>query len=86
MASVTTICEVCEGRRFDASVLDYHLNGRDISEVLSMSVDEAEAFFATGEARTPAAQSILERLRDVGLGYIRLGQPLNTLSGERGNG
>jgi excinuclease UvrABC ATPase subunit len=81
MASVTTTCEVCEGRRFDASVLDYHLNGRDISEVLGMSVDEALLYFSTGDSRTPAAQSILERLADVGLGYIRLGQPLNTLSG-----
>jgi len=62
-------------------VLDYHLNGRDISEVLGMSVDEALLYFSTGDSRTPAAQSILERLADVGLGYIRLGQPLNTLSG-----
>jgi excinuclease ABC A subunit len=81
MASVTTTCEVCEGRRFDASVLDYHLAGRDISEVLGMSVDGAVEYISAGEARTPAAQAILERLADVGLGYIRLGQPLNTLSG-----
>lgn len=81
MATVATTCEVCEGKRFDASVLEYHLAGRDISEVLSMSVAEAEEFFRTGEARTPAAHTILARLVDVGLGYLRLGQPLPTLSG-----
>jgi excinuclease ABC A subunit len=81
MADVSTPCEVCEGKRFDASVLDYHLGGRDISEVLAMSVSEAERFFGAGDARTPAAHAILERLVDVGLGYIRLGQPLPTLSG-----
>ncbi len=81
MAGVATICEECEGRRFQASVLEYHLGGRDISEVLAMSVTEAEAFFGAGEARTPAAHTILVRLADVGLGYIHLGQPLPTLSG-----
>ncbi|MGK9146902.1 excinuclease ABC subunit UvrA [Plantibacter flavus] len=81
MASVSTVCEVCEGRRFDASVLEYHLGERDISEVLAMSVTEAEAFFASGPARTPAAHAILARLADVGLGYVSLGQPLTTLSG-----
>ncbi|KQP01083.1 ATP-binding cassette domain-containing protein [Leifsonia sp. Leaf264] len=81
MAGVSTVCEVCGGKRFDASVLDYHLGGRDISEVLAMSVSEAEEFFAAGEARTPAAHAILARLVDVGLGYLRLGQPLPTLSG-----
>jgi excinuclease UvrABC ATPase subunit len=81
MAGVTTICEVCEGKRFQASVLDYHLGGRDISEVLAMSVTEAEEFFGAGEARTPAAHAILDRLADVGLGYLSLGQPLTTLSG-----
>lgn len=81
MATVATTCEVCEGKRFDASVLEYHLGGRDISEVLSMSVTEAEEFFRTGESRTPAAHTILARLVDVGLGYLRLGQPLPTLSG-----
>jgi excinuclease UvrABC ATPase subunit len=81
MASVSTTCEVCEGKRFDASVLDYHLAGRDISEVLAMSVADAEQFFGTGDARTPAAHAILRRLADVGLGYISLGQPLTTLSG-----
>jgi excinuclease UvrABC ATPase subunit len=81
MAGVATTCEVCEGKRFDASVLDYHLGGRDISEVLTMSVAEAEQFFAGGEAQTPAAHKILERLADVGLGYLTLGQPLTTLSG-----
>ncbi|WP_231384043.1 excinuclease ABC subunit UvrA [Cellulomonas sp. URHD0024] len=81
MATVSTICEVCEGKRFDASVLEYHLGGRDISEVLSMSVTEAEEFFRTGESKTPAAHAILHRLVDVGLGYLRLGQPLPTLSG-----
>jgi excinuclease UvrABC ATPase subunit len=81
MAGVTSVCEECEGRRFQATVLDYHLGGRDISEVLAMSVNEAAEFFGTGEAETPAAHAILERLADVGLGYLSLGQPLTTLSG-----
>ncbi|MEU9329348.1 excinuclease ABC subunit UvrA [Streptomyces canus] len=81
MAGVATTCEECEGKRFQASVLEYHLGGRDISEVLAMPVTEAEEFFGTGEARTPAAHKILERLSDVGLGYLTLGQPLTTLSG-----
>ncbi|MEY2423234.1 MAG: hypothetical protein QOI95_3301 [Acidimicrobiaceae bacterium] len=81
MAGVATTCEVCEGKRYDASVLGYHLGGRDISEVLAMSVIEAEEFFGAGEARTPAAHAILDRLADVGLGYLSLGQPLTTLSG-----
>ncbi|MDG9706867.1 excinuclease ABC subunit UvrA [Streptomyces sp. DH10] len=81
MAGVDTPCEDCEGKRFQASVLEYHLGGRDISEVLAMSVAEAEEFFGDGEARTPAAHKILERLADVGLGYLTLGQPLTTLSG-----
>ena len=81
MAGVTSICEECEGRRYQASVLEYHLGGRDISEVLAMSVTEAEEFFGSGEAHTPAAQTILHRLADVGLGYLSLGQPLTTLSG-----
>ncbi|MEU9860020.1 excinuclease ABC subunit UvrA [Streptomyces sp. NPDC047971] len=81
MAGVATTCEDCEGKRFQASVLEYRLGGRDISEVLAMSVDEAEEFFGAGEARTPAAHKILERLSDVGLGYLTLGQPLTTLSG-----
>ncbi|MER7705896.1 excinuclease ABC subunit UvrA [Kitasatospora sp. NPDC097605] len=81
MAGVATTCEDCEGRRFDASVLEYHLGGRDISEVLAMPVTEAEAFFAAGEAKVPAAHRILTRLVDVGLGYVSLGQPLTTLSG-----
>jgi excinuclease UvrABC ATPase subunit len=81
MAGVATVCEECEGKRFQASVLEYHLGGRDISEVLAMSVTEAESFFGEGEARTPAAHAILDRLADVGLGYISLGQPLPTLSG-----
>jgi excinuclease UvrABC ATPase subunit len=81
MAGVATTCEECEGKRFDASVLEYHFGGRDISEVLAMSVTEAEEFFGAGEARTPAAHKILERLADVGLGYLRIGQPLTTLSG-----
>jgi excinuclease UvrABC ATPase subunit len=81
MAGVATVCEVCEGKRFEASVLDHHLGGRDISEVLAMSVTDAEAFFGDGEARTPAAHAILGRLADVGLGYLSLGQPLTTLSG-----
>ena len=81
MAGVATTCEVCEGKRFMASVLEHHLGGRDISEVLAMSVTEAEEFFRSGEARTPAAHAVLARLADVGLGYLRLGQPLTTLSG-----
>ncbi len=81
MATFESTCEECEGRRFDASVLGYHLGGRDISEVLAMSVTEAEDFLGTGEARIPAAHAILQRLVDVGLGYLSLGQPLTTLSG-----
>ncbi|MET9481591.1 excinuclease ABC subunit UvrA [Streptomyces sp. NPDC006638] len=81
MAGVASPCEECEGKRFQASVLDYHLGGRDISEVLAMSVKEAEEFFGAGEARTPAAHTVLGRLADVGLGYLSLGQPLTTLSG-----
>lgn len=81
MAGVATTCEECEGKRFEASVLDHHLGGRDISEVLAMSVTEAEEFFGAGEASTPAAHRILGRLADVGLGYLSLGQPLTTLSG-----
>jgi excinuclease UvrABC ATPase subunit len=81
MAGVATTCEECEGKRFDASVLEYHLGGRDISEVLAMSVTEAGEFFGAGEARIPAASAILGRLADVGLGYLSLGQPLTTLSG-----
>ncbi|MEU5233136.1 excinuclease ABC subunit UvrA [Streptomyces anulatus] len=81
MASVSSPCEDCEGKRFQASVLDYHLGGRDISEVLAMSVSEAEEFFGSGDAAIPAAHKILDRLVDVGLGYLSLGQPLTTLSG-----
>ena len=81
MAGVATTCEDCEGKRFQAAVLEYHFGGRDISEVLAMSVTEAEEFFGDGEARTPAAHAILNQLADVGLGYLSLGQPLTTLSG-----
>jgi excinuclease ABC A subunit len=81
MAGVATVCEQCEGKRFEASVLDYHFGGRDISEVLAMPVTEALGFFGAGEAHTPAAHAILDRLADVGLGYLSLGQPLTTLSG-----
>ena len=81
MATVESTCEECEGKRFQASVLEYTLGGRNIAEVLAMSVTEAEEFFDDGEAATPAAHKILERLADVGLGYISLGQPLTTLSG-----
>ena len=81
MASVASTCEECDGKRFDASVLEYKLGGRDISEVLAMSVTEAAEFFDAGEAKLPAAHKILERLADVGLGYLSLGQPLTTLSG-----
>src|SRR5262245_1423144 len=81
MATVASPCEECEGKRFDASVLEYHFGGMDISEVLAMSVDEATAFFGDGEASTSAAHKVLERLSDVGLGYLTIGQPLTTLSG-----
>jgi excinuclease UvrABC ATPase subunit len=81
MAGVTSTCEDCEGKRFEASVLEHRLGGRDISQVLAMSVAEARLFFAGGEAGTPAAHAVLERLEDVGLGYLSLGQPLTTLSG-----
>jgi excinuclease UvrABC ATPase subunit len=81
MAGVAITCEECEGKRFEASVLDYHLGGRDISEVLAMPVTEAQEFFGAGEAHTPAAHAILGRLADVGLGYLTIGQPLTTLSG-----
>jgi len=81
MAGVSTTCEECEGKRFDASVLEYRFGGKDISEVLEMPVLEALEFFGAGEAHTPAAQKILERLADVGLGYLTIGQPLTTLSG-----
>jgi excinuclease UvrABC ATPase subunit len=81
MAGVATVCEECEGKRFQASVLDYRLGGRDISEVLAMSVTEAAEYFESGPAKTPAAHIVLERLAGVGLGYLSLGQPLTTLSG-----
>jgi excinuclease UvrABC ATPase subunit len=81
MAGVATTCEECEGKRFEASVLEHHLGGRDISQALATSVTEGEEFFGAGEARTPAAHAILDRLADVGLGYLSLGQPLTTLSG-----
>jgi len=81
MAGVTSVCEDCAGRRFQASVLEYRLGGRNIAEVLDLSVDEAVAFFGAGKAATPAAHAILQRMAGVGLGYLRLGQPLTTLSG-----
>jgi excinuclease ABC A subunit len=81
MAGVAAPCEVCEGKRFQAEVLEYKLGGKDISEVLAMPVVEAEKFFGNGKAKTPAAHKILDRLADVGLGYLSLGQPLPTLSG-----
>ena len=81
MAGVATTCEECEGKRFQAEVLKYKLGGKDISEVLAMPVTEARGFFGTGKAHTPAAHAILDRLADVGLGYLSLGQPLTTLSG-----
>jgi excinuclease ABC A subunit len=81
MAGVSTVCEDCEGRRFQASVLDYRLGGLNIAEVLDLPVADAVGFFGAGKAKTPAAHAILKRLADVGLGYLRLGQPLTTLSG-----
>ncbi|MDQ0730092.1 excinuclease UvrABC ATPase subunit [Arthrobacter sp. B1I2] len=81
MATVESTCEDCEGRRFQPAVLEYTLGGQNIADVLDMSVDAALAYFAEGGAKTPAAHKVLERLADVGLGYITLGQPLTTLSG-----
>jgi excinuclease UvrABC ATPase subunit len=81
LASVTTVCEDCAGRRFQASVLKYRLGKLNIAEVLELSVDGALGFFDSGPARTPQAHAILQRMSDVGLGYLRLGQPLTTLSG-----
>ena len=81
MAGVAIVCEECEGKRFQADVLEYTFGGKNISEVLAMSVTEAGKFFGAGEAHTPAAHAILDRLADVGLGYLGLGQPLTTLSG-----
>ena len=81
MATVESVCEDCEGKRFQAAVLEYTLGDKNIAEVLAMPVSEAEAFFGDGDARTPAAHKILDRLADVGLGYLTLGQPLTTLSG-----
>jgi excinuclease UvrABC ATPase subunit len=81
MAGVTTMCEECEGKRFQASVLEYRFGGLNIAEVLDLPVDDAVKFFGAGDARTPAAHAILHRMSDVGLGYLRLGQPLTTLSG-----
>jgi len=81
MAGVSTVCEDCEGRRFQASVLEYRFGGLNIAEVLDQSVDDALGFFGAGKAHTPAAHAILQRMADVGLGYLRLGQPLTTLSG-----
>lgn len=81
MAGVATMCEECEGKRFQASVLEYHFGGRNIDEVLSMSVAEAEEFFSDGVAKLLPAHKILQRLNDVGLGYLKIGQPLTTLSG-----
>ena len=81
MAGVATTCEDCEGKRFQASVLEYELGERNIAEVLAMSVAEAEEFFGAGEAKTPAAHKVLQRMAEVGLAYLSLGQPLTTLSG-----
>ena len=81
METVASTCEECEGKGFQSAVLGYKLGGRDIRAVLDMPVDEALAFFADGEAKLPAAHKILARLADVGLGYVHIGQPLNTLSG-----
>jgi excinuclease UvrABC ATPase subunit len=81
MAGVATVCEVCEGKRFQAEVLDYELGGKDITEVLALPIAEALGFFGSGDAEVPAAHRILARLADVGLGYLSLGQPLPTLSG-----
>ena len=79
--SVSATCDLCEGRRYDASVLEHTFGGKDIAQVLAMSVAQALEFFTASESRVPAAQRILERLDDVGLGYLLVGQPLSTLSG-----
>jgi len=81
MDTVTTPCEVCEGRRFQAEVLEFELGGKNISEVFEMSVTDAEEFFSEGDAKVPKAHGILERMAAVGLGYLKIGQPLTTLSG-----
>ncbi len=81
MDTVATTCEVCDGKRFEAAVLEYELGGKDISQVFEMSVTDAEDFFSEGESRVPAAHAILERMSAVGLGYLSIGQPLTTLSG-----
>ncbi len=81
MAGVATTCQECEGRRFQASVLEYALGGKNIADVLEMSVDEASDFFSAGESRVPSAHKTLTHLHDVGIGYLKLGQPLTTLSG-----
>jgi excinuclease UvrABC ATPase subunit len=81
MATVESTCEECEGKRFQAAVLEYTFGGRNIAEVLAMPVSEALEFFSDGEAQTPAAHKVLVRLADVGLRYVSLGQPLTTLSG-----
>src|SRR5690606_11797170 len=81
MAGVTTVCEDCGGKRFQASVLEYRLGGLDIAQVLDLPVQEAVAFFGSKEAKVPAAHAILQHMADVGLGYLRLGHPLTTLSG-----
>src|SRR5262249_55102429 len=81
MATVESTCEECEGKGFQAAVLEYTFGGKDITEVLAMPVSEALEFFGSGDAATPAAHKVLVRLSDVGLGYVSLGQPLTTLSG-----
>ncbi|KFU81730.1 Excinuclease UvrABC ATPase subunit [Amycolatopsis lurida] len=81
MAGTATTCEECDGKRFQASVLEYTFGGKNISEALEMPVSEAVKFFGEGDGRIPAAHAILSRLDDVGLGYLSLGQPLTTLSG-----
>jgi excinuclease UvrABC ATPase subunit len=81
MAGVSTMCEDCDGRRFQASVLEYRFGGLNIAEVLNLPVRDAVAFFGPGRGHTPAARAILQRMADVGLGYVRLGQPLTTPSG-----
>ncbi|AQY01518.1 MULTISPECIES: ATP-binding cassette domain-containing protein [Microbacterium] len=81
MDTIETPCEDCGGKRFQAAVLEYKLAGKDITEVLDLPVAEARVFFSEGEAKLPAAATILGRLEDVGLGYLSLGQPLSTLSG-----
>ncbi|GAA1856082.1 excinuclease ABC subunit UvrA [Myceligenerans crystallogenes] len=81
METVATPCEDCGGKRYQAAVLEFRLGGRNIAEVLDLSVAQAHEYFGAADSKVPAARKVLGHLADVGLGYLKLGQPLNTLSG-----